>query len=253
MSVDRGAVDVWYAPTERLLTATLLHDCVLMLPRTELDRWRRLRTWRGRREYLLTRELVRTTLSRYAPVDPRAWRFTANPQGRPEIDGPRCDVPLRFNVSHTPGLIVCAVSCARDVGVDVEAWDRPRTAVTLANRFFSASEAAAVRALPPDVRDPLFVRLWTLKEAYVKARGLGLPVALRHASFAIDGDGAVRVRFDAVVADDPGVWQFALLAPTARHCVAVAVRRDAGARPVAIELKKATIGATDGECDADRR
>ena len=134
MTLGRDAVHVWYARTERLLTATLLHDCVLMLPSPERDRWRRLRTWHGRREYLLTRELVRTTLSRYAPVDPRAWRFTANRHGRPEIDGPRCDVPLRFNVSHTPGLIVCAVACGRDVGVDVEAWDRPRNVVALADR-----------------------------------------------------------------------------------------------------------------------
>ena len=253
MTLDRGAVHVWYAQTERLCTATLLHDCVLLLPRTELDRWRRLRTWRGRREYLLTRELVRTTLSRYAAVDPRAWRFTANRHGRPEIEGPRCDVPLRFNVSHTPGLIVCAVARDREVGADVEAWDRPRTAVALADRFFSASEAAAVRALPPDVRDPLFVRLWTLKEAYVKARGLGLPVALHDVSFTIEGAGAVGVRFDDAVADDPRAWQFALLAPTARHCVAVAARRDHGAGALAIELKKATIGATDGERDAERR
>jgi 4'-phosphopantetheinyl transferase len=77
MTLERGGVHLWYARTERLLTATLLHDSVLMLPPSEVDHWRRLRTWHGRREYLLTRELVRTTLSRYAPVDPRAWRQAA--------------------------------------------------------------------------------------------------------------------------------------------------------------------------------
>jgi 4'-phosphopantetheinyl transferase len=147
---------------------------------------------------------------------------------------------------------VCAVACARDVGVDVEAWDRPRKVVALADRFFSASEAAAVRALPAGLRESLFVRLWTLKEAYVKARGLGLPVALRDASFMIDGAGAIEARFGGGIADDAGAWQFALLAPTVGHCVAVAVASP-GEGPLAIELKKATIGAMDGEHDADRR
>lgn len=253
MTLDRDAVHVWYTATDRLRASTALHDCLLLLPGIERERWHRLKTWRGRREYLLTRELVRTTLSQYARVDPRAWRFTANRYGRPEIAAPDCGLALRFNVTHTAGLIVCAVAWARDVGVDVEAWDRPRSVLALADRFFSPHEAAAIRGLSAVDQDSHFVRLWTLKEAYVKARGVGLATGLRDASFTIADDAAVRVGFSAAVDDDAGRWQFALLAPTVRHCIAVAVRTEPAAAPLAITLRKATIGATDEESDADPR
>jgi len=241
-----GAIDVWYVPTDRSLSPTALHDCRLLLGAEELARWRRLATWRGRREYLLTRELVRTTLSRYAAVDPRAWRFRVGAKGRPEIADPPPAPALRFNVSHTPGLIVCAVAREREIGVDVEAWKRPCASVALAERFFSSSEAAAIRGGAAERRAGLFVRLWTLKEAYVKARGLGLAAGLRDAAFTLDG-GSVRARFADRLGDDPAAWHFALLAPTPHHCVAVAARLQAHERPLerplAIALRSATITA----------
>src|SRR5215218_6477573 len=76
---------------------------------------------RDRRAFLLTRALVRTTLSRYAPVRPADWKFIANVHGRPEIlDRPSGVPDLRFNILHTDGLIACAVTIGREVGVDVE-------------------------------------------------------------------------------------------------------------------------------------
>ena len=76
---------------------------------------------RDRRAFLMTRALVRTTLSRYAPVAPADWRFITNAHGRPEILDRPAGVPdLRFNISHTDGLIACAVTIGREVGVDVE-------------------------------------------------------------------------------------------------------------------------------------
>ncbi len=253
MILDPGAVHVWFARTEPLVVPTRLHDCVLLLPAAERERWRRFGTWRGRCEYLLTRALVRTVLSRYADIDPRAWRFGSGRNGRPEITAPSPDVPLRFNVSHTTGLIVCAVTGTREVGVDVETWDRPRDAAALAGRFFSAEEADAVRAGAADAADALFVRLWTLKEAYVKARGLTLPPALRDVVFGLHADGGIRARFTGTVEDDPQAWQFALLRPTPRYCVAVAARCAAGERPLAIGLRRATIDIGDDDHDPDDR
>ena len=68
--------------------------------------------------FLATRVLVRQVLSRYESVAPDAWTFVANAHGRPEIAGPKSE--LRFNLSNTPGLVVCAVTREVDVGVDVE-------------------------------------------------------------------------------------------------------------------------------------
>lgn len=252
MILEAGAVHVWYLRTERLPLPTTLHDCRLLLSPAELERWQHFGTWRGRREYLLTRELVRTTLSHYADVDPRAWRFQVGRTGRPEIVAASGDVPLRFNVSHTAGLVVCAVARERAVGVDVEAWDRPHRAVALAERYFAPDEAAAIRGCAEDARAPLFVRLWTLKEAYVKARAAALATALHDAAFTIDAAGGVSARFAARTGDDVAGWQFTLLAPTSRHCVAVAVRKKPG-EALAIALRNATIAPSDGHPDPERR
>jgi 4'-phosphopantetheinyl transferase len=256
MILAPGTVHVWYLETERLRLPTTLHDCRLLLSPAELERWQRFGTWRGRREYLLTRDLVRTTLSRYADVDPRAWRFRVGPSGRPEIDpidAAPGEPPLRFNVSHTAGLVVCAVARERAVGVDVERWDRPHRAEALADRYFAPDEAAAVRAAPPHARNSLFVRLWTVKEAYVKARAATLATALRDAAFAVDPDGTVRARFADRTGDDPAGWQFVLLAPTRKHCAALAVRTEPSEAPLAIAIKNARIDGPDGHADPDRR
>jgi 4'-phosphopantetheinyl transferase len=247
-----GAVHVWYLETERLPLPTTLHNCRLLLSPAELDRWQRFGTWRGRREHLLTRELVRTTLSRYADVDPRAWRFRVGPTGRPEIDPTVGDLALRFNVSHTAGLVVCAVARERAVGVDVECWDRRHRAEALAERYFSPEEAAAVRAAAPDAHNAVFVRLWTLKEAYVKARAAALATALRDAAFTIEPGGAVRARFAARTGDDPERWHFALLAPTPRHCLALAARTAPAEAALAIAIRNARIDGQHAH-DPDRR
>ena len=90
----------------------------------EWVRYERFMFPEGRRQFLATRVLIRSVLSRYAPVNPAAWRFTTNAYGRPEIAGPEGALPLRFNLSNAEGMVVCIVSAHHDVGVDVEPLDR---------------------------------------------------------------------------------------------------------------------------------
>ena len=108
-----------------------------LLSPEEHERMARLVFERDRRRFLLTRALVRTMLSRYAGVAPAEWAFIANVHGRPEIlDRPRGVPDLRFNLSHTEGLIACAVTIGREVGVDVEHIQR-RLTQDVAGRFFA--------------------------------------------------------------------------------------------------------------------
>ncbi len=183
---------------------------------------------RGRREYLLTRALCRSVLSRYAPVAPGAWRFRPNAHGRPEVAGPDGAPPLRFNLANTAGLIACLVGGAREVGVDVEAMDRRTHALAVAERFFSAAEAAALRALPQEAQRARFLEYWTLKESYIKARGLGLALPLGDCTFVLDAGRPPRVELLPRLGDDAAAWQFFQLRPTERHLAAAAVRRGDG-------------------------
>jgi 4'-phosphopantetheinyl transferase len=173
--------------------------------------------------------LLRTALSRYAGIRPEAWGFVASVHGRPEIDTstrPR----LRFNLSHSKGLVACAVTLERDVGIDVERVGRRADTTALARRWFSSSENRFLAGLPAPEARAGFFSLWTLKEAYAKARGLGLGIALDVASFQLAPGMPPAVSFRPGHDDDTRAWQFASLEPRPGYRLAVAARREASAR-----------------------
>ena len=207
--------------------ATLAAYDRLLTP-DERAKTRRFHFARDRHDCLITRALVRTTLSRYAEVDPAAWRFELNRYGRPHLAAGQCDPDLRFNLSHTRGLIACAVTIGLEVGVDVETMYRTGETVAIADRYFSAAEVNALRALPESRQRERFFEYWTLKESYIKARGMGLALPLDQFSFLLDGGPPIGIAFDPRLEDHPGDWQFDLRRPTPDHVLAVGVRRGPG-------------------------
>jgi len=198
----------------------------------EHERMARLVFERDRHRFLLTRALVRTTLSRYGAVAPAAWQFIANVHGRPEILDRPAGVPdLRFNISHTDGLIACAVTIGREVGVDVEHVGR-RLTHDVAARFFAPTEVAHLQSLPEDEQERVFFDYWTLKEAYIKARGFGLALPLGDFAFHLSTDDAPAITFEPSMPDDPATWQFLQEWPTPTHRLGLAIRRTGDDLPV---------------------
>ena len=211
-----------------------MDDYRALLSEDEQARMARLVFDRDRRAFLLTRALVRTTLSRYAPVAPAEWRFLTNAHGRPEILSRSPGTPdLRFNVSHTDGLIACAVTIGREVGVDIEHLDRQLTH-DVAGRFFAPAEVTALHRLPEPEQRRVFFDYWTLKEAYIKARGFGLALPLGEFAFMLNPPQPPAIAFDPSLDDDPATWQFLQAWPTPHHRLALAVRRTGADLPVRI-------------------
>ena len=205
-----------------------------LLTPDEHARMGRLIFERDRQRFLLTRALVRTTLSRYSAVAPADWRFVTNAYGRPEIANRPSGVPdLRFNVSHTDGLVACAVTVGREVGVDVESVDR-RLIYDVADRFFAPREVEDLRALAAADQPRAFFDYWTLKEAYIKARGMGLAIPLGDFAFRLGPGAAPTISFERSITDDPATWQFMQAWPTPTHRLALAVRRTGADLPVRI-------------------
>ncbi len=236
--LDDGEAHLWWVCPDEV-EPTQLERGRRLLTAAELDRVSRFRRASDRRSCLVTRILLRTTLSRYVEVAPERWRFRANAYGRPEIDSPAC--PLRFNLSHTEGLIVCLVSRERDVGVDVEATTRPHRGLEVAERYFSPREAAALRATGASVQPERFLQFWTLKESYIKARGLGLAIPLAAFTFELDQrpGSPIRLHTEPSLDDDPARWQFTLERLGAGHLVATAIEGRGGPE-VAIVRRQAT-------------
>ena len=196
-----------------------------LLSADERARMARLVFERDRRRFLLTRALVRTMLSRYASVAPQDWAFMANVHGRPELlDRPSGVPDLRFNISHTEGLIACAVTIGREVGIDVEHVGR-RLTHDVPARFFAPREVADLNAVPEPERHKVFFDYWTLKEAYIKARGFGLALPLADFAFRLSPASPPEISFEPALPDDPATWQFAQDWPTPVHRLGLAVRR----------------------------
>lgn len=226
-----------YVLQNRVDDPALAQACRRLLSPEEESRLARLAFEERRREYLAARAVCRSVLSLYADVRPERWRFIENEHGRPEIVPIEGAPALRFSLTHTRGLIACLVTAGPDAGVDAE--DEARTAETaeIAKKFFSSSEARDLESLPAVSRRRRFFEYWTLKEAYVKARGLGLSLPLDRFSFHVEDGRDVRVSFGAEIGDEPRAWQFALFRPSPSHVLAAALRRPGG-REMRVSLRE---------------
>jgi 4'-phosphopantetheinyl transferase len=175
-----------------------------------------------------SRAVQRRALSACAPgIEPSAWRFaTDEAHGKPRVAGPAGAPPLVFSAANARGLVGCAVARGtREVGLDLEPWrdDAPRE---LIDRFFAPAERARLAALPSAEQPRRFIELWVLKEAYLKARGVGI-APIEHVAVEL-ADGPPRLVLDPALGDDAATWQLALWTPTADHAAAVCVRRGDG-------------------------
>jgi 4'-phosphopantetheinyl transferase len=217
--MNKETLHLWCAYPDDLLDEETASACARLLSEDELARWQRYKFDRNRREYLATHALARTALSYRYALAPEAWRFQLNDYGKPSIDQ-ECD--LRFNLSNSTGLVVCLVGMGAEVGVDVEPLARAKSILDLGPRVFSPRERAQLAELCEDERPERALRLWTLKEAYIKARGMGLALPLNKFSFVFDRSNGIRMEMDADFGDDPGRWRFCLLKHAA-HCIALMI------------------------------
>lgn len=135
--------------------------------------------------FIAARAQLRLVLAASAGTTPARLTFASNAYGKPTLVGTAHD--LRFNVSHTHDLVVCCVTRQHEIGVDVETLGVPP--LEIVERFFSDPEIAAIAALPSDARRRAFYETWTLKEAFIKARGVGLSMPLNTFAVRIDPPG----------------------------------------------------------------
>ena len=164
-----GPVHLWYANTGA---------CDVVLPDDALSAEERGRAGRYRYEadaqrYLLSRRVLRAVLSMYVGREPGAIVFEPGPGGKPRLAG-EPPAGLRFNLSHSGDVTAVAVAQGREVGVDVEALRYPAPDAGAFRAFFSPRELAWIEAFEGRARAAAFYRIWTRKEALLKATGEGL-------------------------------------------------------------------------------
>ena len=249
-SLDSGDIHLWLTPVDEIGDPQLLERYRGLLTPAERQQERRFHFQKDQHRYLVTRALVRTTLSRYAPIAPGEWSFAQNAYGRPEIANEQVEPGrLVFNLSHTDGLIVLAVAREDALGVDTENVRRREACLDVADRFFAPDEVRALFSAPPHLRHQRFFQYWTLKESYIKARGMGLSIPLDQFSFDFPTADAVALSIDPRLNDCASRWRLWQCESGAEHMVAIC----AECRDTAPRLTSMTVVPLVSEAVGDLR
>ena len=236
LELTDGRIDLWHVFTDdaavrQWADATLAQRASEgvgfdLLSAEERRRAARYTHQEAQRQFVLGRVLLRTALARYTGAHPKSIEFAYNHHGKPALRSPS-EMRLEFSLSHTRGLVVCAVALACPVGVDVEDRRRPHTIapLELARRYFAPAETAVLERLPAERQLAAFLDFWTLKEAFVKACGTGLAMPLVDFAFSLFPGRPPAIAFAGPSQHRPEAWQFAQPHLAPEYHIALAVHR----------------------------
>jgi 4'-phosphopantetheinyl transferase len=215
-----GEVQVWRAFLDVL--PSYVESLSPILCATERDRAARFHFERDRSRFIAARAFLRILLGHYLRKTPSEIQFGYGPNGKPFLVGEGTR-NLRFNVSHSHGLALYAVTLGAEVGIDLEYIRQNMSTHNMSRRFFSAQEVAALESLPRDQRQKAFFVCWTRKEAYIKARGEGLSVALDSFSVTLKPDEPPALLAFQEEPQETSRWSFLEVDPDPQYVAAVAV------------------------------
>lgn len=211
-------VHVWYFSL-RIPSGRAAGWNALLSP-DEIDRAARFAFPHLRERYVAAHAILRRLLGAYLNVDPPTLRFKIAERGKPSLAGD----PVHFNLSHTRDAGLFAVTRVGEIGVDMERLDRKVDRHGIAERFFSKFEAGELAALSEEDQAEGFCNLWTRKEGWLKATGVGISEGLSKIEFNCQpGEPARLLRIDG----DPtkaADWLIESLRPTLNHIGAIALR-----------------------------
>jgi 4'-phosphopantetheinyl transferase len=177
--------------------------------------------------YFLARYILRTNLTKYFPkIEPQAWKFKFNSFGKPLLSEEHLVDQLHFNLAHSGGMVVAAFAIGHEIGVDVEKTSRSVRFLEVAKKSFTEAEYQNLKTLSVGETQRLkFFELWTLKEAYVKARGQGLQIPLDQFSFQTTENDKIEIKFEIKATDSSQncseQWQIRKFHPAPEYQVAV--------------------------------
>ena len=172
LMLKNDEVHIWRASLE--MTPCRVKTLEQLLSTDELGRAERFHFQKDRDHFVAARGILRLILGRYLLRRPKKLLFCYGPTGKPELAGEAAGRAIGFNVSHSHGLALFAITSGRQVGVDLEYIREDFSVGDLINELFSPGEILACKALPPDEQQRTFFLWWTRKEAWLKARGSGL-------------------------------------------------------------------------------
>jgi 4'-phosphopantetheinyl transferase len=226
------AVHVWTAQLEACPLRSA--DVLPLLDAAERARADRFADAGLRRRYVLAHAMLRAVLALYLGDTPQSLVYGAGQFGKPLLQRPTGGLDLRFNLAHSGELVALAVTLERELGIDVEVLRRDIDVDAIGQRYFALAERQALLALAPDQRWRAFFSCWTRKEAYIKACGVGLSLALDSFEVSIDPAAQICALESAANPKEAAAWSLRSIevGPDYAGALAVATRE----RPFAVSF-----------------
>jgi len=223
--IEDDAVHVWRAclDVSPIARETLWHT----LSPDECVRAGRFHAPHERVRFVAARGFLRVILGRYLARPPDKLRFAANAYGKPVLAPERHGTSLHFSLSHSRSLALYAIARRGPVGVDLEYIQPEFPYREIAERFFSPREVAALLALPDAWQRPAFFAGWTRKEAYVKARGVGLSLPLDQFDVSLTPGAPPALLRVHGTEHEAARWSLHHLQPDPDYAAAVAIEEPA--------------------------
>ena len=203
LAIQAGDLHLWLIPLDR--NEHELLDLRCLLSTQECERADRFHFEHDRNRYIAGRGVLRRILARYTRRPAERLQFAYGRKGKPSLPGST----FQFNLSHSDGLAVIAVTQGRAVGVDIEHIRVVPGWQGVMKCCFSSAEQAAILDLPEPDQQAAFLTCWTRKEAYVKATGDGLGTPLDRFTVAVEPESEPALLEVLDLPSETGRWRFA--------------------------------------------
>jgi len=225
LAISSGEVHIWRASLDQpTADAQWLAQA---LSADERSRAERFHFERDRLHFIVGRGVLRAILGQYLGIKPSQLHFRYSPHGKPSLDSKGFQNPLglslRFNLAHSHGLALYAITREREIGVDIERVHPMAEADQIVEQFFSAWERDVFRALSAYQKQEVFFNCWTRKEAYLKASGRGLDWPLDKVEVSLAPGELARLLSIAGDLQEASCWSIQALTPALGYVAAVAV------------------------------
>jgi 4'-phosphopantetheinyl transferase len=220
---ESSEVALWIVDLNQISDAPAAQLGHLLNPE-ELQRNSRFRQKPHRRRDLIGRGLLRQLLSAYLNIPTDELDLRRSENGKPYLHSPPSD--LHFNYSHSHNYLAYAFVQGPEIGVDIEYNRRSNDLVGIADNYFSPGEIHSLKGLTKIEYRERFFAYWTLKEAYIKARGEGIYLGLDNFSLVLDEStpDSARIEFVNSEFDTPSGWQFLRYTTRPLYPTAIALR-----------------------------
>ncbi len=214
-------VHLWRASLE--VSPSTLQTLFTALSKDERERAARFRFSRDQQHFIVAHGILRKLLACYLQIDTSSLFFVKNAYGKPALDPAFHSADLHFNLSHSQDIALFAFSYRRELGVDVEYMRKEVEYDQLARFCFSAYEQQILSSLVGSMKEEAFFNCWTRKEAYIKARGLGLSLPLALFDVSLLPLEPARLLESRESPDEVSRWSFCALVPGMGYAGALVV------------------------------